>query len=172
MKNKSEFSEKDFSMPAWLYQMSSGGSGGLWHSSQNTPWYPSSYRQEVIEGEQILWDVGKIYFREQHSISAGDTVIFFFCKTGQKDPVTGDFKPGIYGWGKIIHPPDESCKQIEFAVEPPSDDLKNVVLWGREIERIINEIRGRQNQGTIWPINESQLLKLRRQITKYLGQKV
>lgn len=169
MSNKMKFSEKDFSMPAWLYQMSSGGSGGLWRSSQNQPWCPSSYRQDVVEGyPPIRWDVGKIYSHTKVSVAKGDTVVFFFCKTGKKDPNTGDFKPGIYGWGKIINPPQDSYDQIEFIVEPPSDYLKAKVLWDSEIEQVTNAIRGRQYQGTMWPISKSQLQTLRRKIAKYI----
>jgi hypothetical protein len=101
MAQKPEFSEKDFSTPAWLYQMSSGGRGGQWRSSEDKPWYPSSYRREVREGEYIPWDVGKIYLHGHTEISKDDTIVFFFCKTGKDDPETGTVEPGIYGWGKI-----------------------------------------------------------------------
>ena len=168
MKNNPEFPEKDFSMPAWLYQMSSGGSGGLWRSAQNQPWYPSSYRQEVIEGEPIRWDVGKIYFRTQAAVSTGDTVIFFFCKTGENDPKTGSFQPGIYGWGKIIDPPQDSYDQIEFVSQPPSNYLKMKVLWDKDIERITNQIRAKQYQGTMWPIGKNHLQELQRKIMAYI----
>ena len=171
MAQKPEFLEKDFSMPAWLYQMSSGGRGGQFRSAEDKPWYPSSYRKEVSESEgKITWDLGKIYFRDQTQVSKGATVIFFFCKTGQDDPETGDVQPGIYGWGSIIKPPLESYGTIEFEVKPPSDYLKDHVLWDAEIEQLTNQIRKKQYQGTMWPINSEQLQKLREKIRKHIGQ--
>ena len=170
MKTKLKFFEETFSMPAWLYQMSSGGSGGLWRSAQNQPWYPSNYRQDVTEGQPVRWDVGKIYLRTQASVYKGDTVIFFFCKTGEDDPKTGDFQPGIYGWGKIIAPPQYNYDQIKFVTQPPSDYLKMNVLWDNDIERITNQIRAKQYQGTMWPIGESHLQELKRKILAHITQ--
>jgi hypothetical protein len=40
MKQKPTFSEKEFSMPAWLYQMTAGEING-------ETWYPEDYRKEV-----------------------------------------------------------------------------------------------------------------------------
>ncbi len=154
-----------FTHPAWLYQMSSGGRGGLWQSlDDNTPWYPSSYRKGVKEGEPIIWDVGNIYKREEAKVSSGDTVIFFFCKTGEDDPETGDLRPGIYGWGKIITPPESIGDTIEFQVAPPSDKLKINPLWCKDIERLTNEIRRKVYQGTMWNIKPSELKQLGKRI--------
>jgi hypothetical protein len=168
MKDALEFSEKDFSTPAWLYQMSSGGSGGLWTDNQNKPWYPSSYRQDVIEGQSVIWNVGKIYLRNQGPVSKDDTVIFFFCKSGEIDPKTRTFQPGIYGWGKIITPPQLGHNEIEFVARPPSDYLKIKVLWDKDINRIINEIRVRQYQGTMWPIGQNHMQEIRRKIFAHM----
>jgi len=172
MKQKPEFSEKDFSTPAWLYQMSSGGRGGQWRSSEDEPWYPSSYRREVWEDENIPWDVGKIYFHGQGQVSKDDTVIFFFCKTGEDDPETGDSEPGIYGWGTITDPPEDSYGRIEFVVKPPSDYLIDHVLWDVEIEQLTNQIRDNQYQGTMWPISSGQLQKIREKIRTSISHEI
>lgn len=171
MKSKLQFSDKDFlSASAWLYQMSSGGSGGRFRSSEDKPWYPSSYRDEVNEGEPITWDLGKIYFRTRNRVYAGDTVVFFFCKSGKKDPQTHTIEPGIYGLGTIIDPPLDSNGIITFEVKPPSDYLKNYVIWDAEIEWLTNEIRQRQYQGTMWPINNQQLGRLCRKIHHHIKE--
>jgi hypothetical protein len=102
-------------------------------------------------------------------VSQGDTVIFFFCKTGEDDPETGDVQPGIYGWGTIITPPFDSYGTIEFKVKSPSDYLKHHVIWDAEIEQLTNQIRKRQYQGTMWPIDSEQLEKLRMKIRKHIA---
>jgi hypothetical protein len=105
---KLKFNENDFSTTAWLYQMPSGGHGGFFTSSKGIPWYPSSYINEISERDRkITWTPGKIYFRNYDKVDQGSTVIFFFCKTGENDPKTGDIQPGIYGWGTIINPQNE-----------------------------------------------------------------
>ena len=170
MAQEPKFSEKDFSTPAWLYQMSSGGRGGQFRSSEDKPWYPSSYRREVREGENIPWDVGKINLRGHTRISTGDTIVFFFCRTGKDDPETGGVEPGIYGWGKITNPPRGSYDILGFVVEPPSDYLKNHVLWDAEIKQLTDEIRDKQFEGTMWPIGSGQLQKLCEKIRKHISE--
>jgi hypothetical protein len=150
--------------------MSSGGRGGLWRAlEEDTPWYPSSYRREVNEGVLSTWNVGKIYFKDEDEVSKGDTLIFFFCKTGEADPETGGFEPGIYGWGTVINPPEMSNDFITFRVEPPTNLLKDHPLWDKDIERLTNEIRRRQYQGTMWHINSPQLARLSRKISEYVS---
>lgn len=144
MKQKPTFSEKEFSMPAWLYQMTAGEING-------ETWYPEDYRKEVWEGEKIPWPVGeKIYVREQDPMSVGDTIIFFFCKSGDVDPRTGIVDPGIYGWGSITdisyyttRTGKEKEDEIEFVVKPPSNFLKDKPLWNDDINQLMNEIRRR-----------------------------
>jgi hypothetical protein len=171
MTQEPKFSERDFNAPAWLYQMSSGGRGGKFRSAEDKPWYPSSYRKEVSEIEgKITWDLGKIYFRGQAQVSKGATIIFFFCKTGQNDPETGNVQPGIYGWGTITKPPADSYGMIEFEVKPPSDYLKNYVLWDDEIEQLTNQIRKKQYQGTMWPIDSDLLEKFREKIRNHIAK--
>jgi hypothetical protein len=171
--SKKQFSEGEFSMPAWLYQMSSGGSGGRWTRDYNdpTPWYPSDYREIVKErNKSEEFGTGKIYLRDQPPIAKGDTIIFFFCKTGDPDPKTGKINPGIYGWGKVIEPPIQRGDPIRFEVKPPSDQLKQKPLWDRDINQLMNEIRNKQYQGNIYFINSEQLQKLCDKLRQY-GQR-
>ena len=151
---KDAFSGKEFSMPAWLYQMTTNENADRW-------WYPQEYRDEVKEGEPLTWPTGKIYYREQGWVSAGDTVIFFFCKTGNDEP-------GIYGWGKIDDPPRDQKKDFTFTPKPPSDILKKRPCWDDEIDKLLVDIRRRLYTGTMWNITPGELSKLRTKIGQHI----
>ncbi len=152
MTQKLTFSKKEFVMPAWLYQMTTNENADRW-------WYPEGYRQEVWEGQTLTWPTGKIYFREQGQVSVGDTIIFFFAKTGNDEP-------GIYGWGTIIDPPQEAYDDITFVPKPPSDFLKETPCWDGEVDKLLNEIRRRLYVGTMWNITSGELSKLRKKINQ------
>jgi hypothetical protein len=156
MKQKPVFSEKEFSMPAWLYQMTSSEDAKRW-------WYPEEYRQEVGEGTILTWPTGRIYCRGQSQVSKGDTVVFFFCKTGNDEP-------GIYGWGTIIEPPKVSDDDFTFVANPPSDYLKNNVCWDAGVDKLLNKIRRRQYVGTMWNISSSELDELRAKIRQHIAR--
>ncbi|MCI0529727.1 MAG: hypothetical protein L0Y56_19980, partial [Nitrospira sp.] len=130
--------------------------------------YPNSYRLSVNEGNLVEWTVGRIYFLWADKVSIGDTIIFFFCKSGEKDPATRMKEPGIYGWGKIIDPPKQMYDKIKFQVEPPSNILKDYPLWDEDIEHLTNEIRQGQNRGTMWPIRPNHLEELCRRISDHI----
>lgn len=173
MRNSSlSFPEKQFSMPAWLYQMSAG------EIPEYGSWYPDEYRVEVFEGKQITWPVGdRIYYREQCQVSIGDTIIFFFCKT-MKDGTPND-EPGIYGWGiieDIAYYETEAGvikeDKITFQVEPPSDYLKDHVCWDKDIEQITNDVRRRQWMGNMWNFRTEELDRLREKIRKHISKAV
>lgn len=156
MKKKPIFSEKEFSMPAWLYQMTTNENADRW-------WYPEEYRKEVREGQPLTWPTGKIYFREQGQVSKGDTVIFFFAKTGNDEP-------GIYGWGTIINPPREADDDITFVTNPPSDFLKDNPCWDDEVDKLLNDIRRGLYVGTMWNITFEELSKLRKKIRQHISK--
>lgn len=151
MVSRPTFPERRFCAPAWLYQMSAGKT-----------WNPGDYCQEVNEGKPVTWEVrDRVYYRQQGTISRGDTIVFFFCKTGKDGKA---FKrPGIYGWGtvtRITHYTTASGIQkedtITFEVNPPSDHLKKHVLWDQDIEQLVNDIRGGMFRGSVWDIDEDQ----------------
>jgi hypothetical protein len=156
MKQKLVFPAQEFSMPAWLYQMTTNENADRW-------WYPEEYRQEVLEGRKLTWPTGRIYFREQSQVSVGDTVVFFFCKTGNDEP-------GIYGWGKIIAPPQAEGDDFTFVAKPPSDHLKYRPCWDDEVDKLFNDIRRRLYVGTMWNITSGELSKLRKKIRQYTSQ--
>ena len=155
MKEKPTFSEKEFSMPAWLYQMTTNENADRW-------WHPEGYRQEVREGQTLTWSTGKIYFREQGQVSEGDTVIFFFAKTGNNEP-------GIYGWGTIIDPPQKADDDITFVIKPPSDFLKDNPCWDDEVKKLLNDIRRGLYVGTMWNITPKELNRLRGKIRQHIS---
>lgn len=167
MKAKLTFPEKSFSMLAWLYQLTAG-------DYENGPWYPAQYRQEVQENKPLVWLAGeRVYSCEQNGINAGDIVIFFFCKT--RNDGTRNDEPGIYGWGTItdvtyysIGKGQYKADQITFVANPPSNYLKTHVLWDREVEQVMNEIRGGQWRGTMWDITAGQLQMLREKIRQHI----
>ena len=161
-----EFPESAFSTPAWLYQMSSGGIGG-WLSQGDDLWYPSTYKDRVWENEWMRWKIGKIFRNNKYAIREGDTVVFFFCKAGEIDPYTGKKPvPGIYGWGTVeVSPKDiESVKEnyclMDVRIHPPSDYLKEDVLWNNSVKSLVNEIRCNFYQATMWAIESEQLNNL------------
>jgi hypothetical protein len=126
-------------MSAWLYQMT---------SNKEEPWNPNQYRMEVWEGSPVTWPVGRILKRGGEGISRGDTVVFFFAKTGNSEP-------GLYGWGIVLEIVESNVRnRIKFQVSPPSDYLKMIVIWDKQLEEVIERIRGDVAQGTMWPIDD------------------
>ena len=174
MKKHNHHLDNFFSTPAWIYQMTSGGSGG-WKSNGDEPWYPSTYRKEIEEDKVITWKVGKIFRSTPMFIKEGDVILFFFCRAGKQDEETGKkVEPGIYGWGSVKIPPkdreqpQESYHLMDVLIQPPSNFLKYNVLWDDEIKRILNEIRCNFYQATMWKINSKLLENIRNKIKEHL----
>lgn len=130
-------------MSAWLYQNV---------TNNNEPWGPNEYRMEVWEGIPVTWPVGTIRSRgNQKKIVRGDIVVFFFAKTG-------NLEPGIYGWGIILEIIESKTRnRIKFQVCAPSDYRKIAVAWDLELEKLVNRIRGKMTQATMWSINNEEL---------------
>ena len=110
-------------MQAWLYQMSAPQG-----------WHPRDYRLDVWEDRPNRWRVGKIVSRGLKEITPGDAIVLFFAKAGN------DY-PGIYGWG-VISRYDKQRKEIVFQVTPPSDYLKTDPIWDKDVEKLMDKIRG------------------------------
>jgi len=133
-------------MACWLYQM-------------NAKIYSQErYRTEVWEGHSVTnWSIGESK-RRPTNVAVGDTVILFFTKTNAAEP-------GIFGWG-IITLFDQEV--IDFRPSSPSDYLKMNPLPEGEISTIINKIRGRMPEGTMWPIDEETLSQIKKKIAKHV----
>ena len=116
------------------------------------------YSTEVWEGNTVTnWGIGESK-RKPKEVLPGDIVILFFAKTGAIDP-------GIYGWG-IITLFDKEV--IDFRPAAPSDYLKMNPLWEDEISDIINQIRGRMPEGTMWKVDYGILGQLRHKIAEHV----
>lgn len=133
-------------MACWLYQM-------------RADWYsPERYRTEVWEGNPVTnWDIGKSK-RKPKEVQSGDTVILFFVRTGADEP-------GIYGWG-IITLFDKEV--IDFRPASPSDYLKMNPVPEKEVIKIIDKIRGRMPEGTMFPVDAEALKQLKQKITEHV----
>lgn len=141
-------------MAIWLYQMT---------ANDEEPWYPENYRLDVWEGKGVTWPAGKITPREEGEIAAGDRIVFFFSKTGISDP-------GIYGWGIVTQfIKGKSRNQVRFAATPPSDFLKMSPCWDEEVEALMDDIRGKMKQGTVWGMTLEEFNRLRKKIHAHLG---
>ena len=116
------------------------------------------YRTEVWEGNLVTnWGIGESK-RKPKEVPLGDMVILFFAKTGAVNP-------GIYGWG-IITLFDKEV--IDFRPTSPSDYLKMNPLWDGEISDIIDQIRGRMPEGTMWKVDDETLEQLRQKIAVHV----
>ena len=133
-------------MTCWLYQM-------------NAKLYSHErYRAEVWEGNLVTnWSIGESK-RKPKEVLRGDIVILFFTKTGAVNP-------GIYGWG-IITLFDKEV--IDFRPAPPSDYLKIKPVPEEEVSELINKIRGRMPEGTMWKVNEEVLGQLRQKVAEHV----
>lgn len=91
----------------------------------------------------------------------GDTVVFFFAKTGGHDP-------GIYGWAVLDRcEPDEN--RLYFVPAAPTNYLKMTPWWDKEAERLTDHIRGSVKQGTLWHVRPEDTKVLRDGIRNWLN---
>jgi hypothetical protein len=88
----------------------------------------------------------------------GDTVVFFYAKTGGDDP-------GFYGWAVVLEWVEEAASQLRFRPVAPSDRLKMHPWWDDEAKRLAAKIRGKMTQATLWPVPTGLLSHLRDGIT-------
>lgn len=134
-------------MATWLYQLSADA------------WSVEEYRQTVKEGKTLSWHVGRIGGQGENEVTAGDTIIFFFCKSHTDEP-------GIYGWGEIKGFIDNGAKdrRVKFVVKPPSDALKMRPCWNNKVERLIDAIRGNVKMGTLWKMTDKEFAVLRKEM--------
>jgi len=133
-------------MACWLYQINADN------------WSHKRYNVEVWEGQLVTnWTIGKSP-RKPKEVSLGDMVIIFFVKSG-----TGD--PGIYGWGIITSFYKEL---IDFRPAPPSDYLKMNPLPEGNVITIIDKIRDRMPERTMFEVDKEELEHLREKISQHV----
>jgi hypothetical protein len=129
-------------MATWLYQMN------------QKEWPPECYRVEVWEGKRCCFRKGRITRRSKGpEPQLGDTLVFFYAPSLGQDP-------GFYGWGVVLAWPKEE-ELIYFRPVSPSDWLKMDPWWDKEAKSLVDKIRGRAPQGTMWRVDDSLVPKLR-----------
>jgi hypothetical protein len=134
---------------AWLYQMS---------AQLDPKWGPAEYRAQAWEDTPITWPTHRV----TGGVPAiGDVVVTFFAPSGNPDP-------GIYGLG-IITNVFPSRDHFEFRLCPPSDQLKTVPMWDTRLKRLVDRVRGRVKQGTLWPIDRTAFDGVQKRIRSHLG---
>ncbi len=139
-------------MATWLYQ------------TNQQQWPPERYRLEIWEGERWYWPVGQLTRGRQGAEDpvAGDTVVFFYARTGGSDP-------GFYGWAIITEWLDRNGERgMYFRPVSPSDELKMNPRWDPPASELADEIRGAVKQGTMWRVQEDLVPELRRGIRTWL----
>lgn len=91
---------------------------------------------------------------------AGDIVVFFYAPAGGADA-------GFYGWAVILEWLES--KEIHFRPVCPSDLLKMCPWWDEHASDLVDKIRGKVKQGTMWRVPEELVAELRRGILTWCG---
>jgi hypothetical protein len=119
-------------MAMWLYQM------------DQRQWPPNSYRLDIWENERWSWPIGRRATTEQPS--PGDRIVFFYAPSGGSEP-------GFYGWAIVLDMHDDE-RGMYFRPVTPSDHLKMHPWWDADAKALVDKIRGKVKQGTLWQISE------------------
>ena len=127
-------------MTGWLYQMSVDY------------WDLEDYRLEVWEGQNVRWRVGQIDPNCKNEIEPGHIVYLFYVKSG-------NIEPGIYGWGIILNYNEEKGI-IHYRPVFPSDYLKMNPIWNDDVSLLMDNIRGKFKQRTMWEIIDDDIQEL------------
>ena len=127
--------------------------------SNKEGWAPADYRLIVWEGEVVDWPTGRITSPTNEKPTPGDVVMFFFTKSSTPHP-------GIYGWA-LITKVNRKGDRIHFRALPPSDMLKIDPIYDEVIEQLIERVRGKFRQGTMWSIVRADFIILKDQIRKH-----
>lgn len=108
-------------MSAWLYQLNS------------KDWSPETFRFEIWEGQRWHWGYGTKRGGAGDP-KPGDTVVFFYAKTGGDDP-------GIHGWAVLDRcEPDDH--RLYFVPAAPTNYLKMTPWWDKEAAWLPHDLRG------------------------------
>lgn len=113
----------------WVYQLSAGD----WDWDQN------SYRLEVAEGERVAWPVGKKQTKREPQ--AGERLVCWWAKTNAKEY-------GVMGWGVLDG--QAYGAGIRWHPYPPSNQWAMSPLRSDHLEAVIDKIRGRMRQATLF----------------------
>jgi len=133
-------------MSMWIYQL----------NQEN--WSPEIFRYEIWEQQRWSWPYGKKVGDDNPA--PGDTLVFFYAPRGGNEP-------GIYGWA-VIERWDGESKTVYFIPATPTDYLKMDPWWDEDAKKILNEIRGRMKQATLFLVPKDKVFAIRHGIKKSL----
>lgn len=126
-------------MSTWLYQLNA------------KDWSPETFRYEIWEGKPWHWGHGK---KQDKAIpESGDTIVFFYAPTGCEDP-------GFYGWAVLDRCHAESGT-LYFTPAAPTNYLKMDPWWDSAAKKLVDRIRGRMTQATLFRVEDKELKILR-----------
>ena len=134
-------------MSTWLYQLNPQS------------WPPETFRYEIWEGKHWHWTYGQKRGSAEPKI--GDTIVFFYAKSGGDDP-------GIYGWAVLERCHSES-NTLYFIPSTPTNYLKMDPWWGPKVEVLVDDIRGPMKQATLFLVDRKSTGKIRSGIRRWLG---
>lgn len=86
----------------------------------------------------------------------------FFTRSGNEDP-------GVYGWA-VVTKVAKRTNKVQFRALPPSDYLKVDPLWNDVVEQVVERVRGKVKQGTMWRVPRTDFSVLRDQIRRHAGR--
>ena len=135
-------------MSTWLYQLNA------------QDWSPETFRYEIWEGKPWRWPYGSK--RGEAELELGDTLIFFYAKTGCSDP-------GFYGWA-VLEQHRADSPLLYFTPAAPTNRLKMDPWWNdRDAKKLVDRIRGNMPQATLFLIKDADLKTLRTALRRHLG---
>lgn len=133
-------------MSMWLYQLN------------QKDWRPEIFRYEIWERERWHWGYGQK--RDAKDPAVGDTIVFFYAKSGGDDP-------GIYGWA-IVERWDLGSNTLYFIPVAPTDRLKMHPWWDNEAKMVTDEVRGGMKQATLFLVPDDKISEIRSGIRTWL----
>lgn len=136
-------------MSTWLYQLNP------------KDWSPETFRFEIWEGQRWHWGYGTKRGGSGEDPKIGDTVVFFYARTGGDDP-------GIYGWA-VLDRCEPDAHRLYFVPAAPTNYLKMTPWWDKKAEQLTDRIRGSVKQGTLWFISSDDTKALRAGVRRWLA---
>lgn len=134
-------------MSTWLYQLNP------------KDWSPETFRFEIWESHRWHWGYGNK--RGGDVPKVGDTLVFFYSRTGGDDP-------GIYGWA-VLDRCEPEAHRLYFVPVAPTNHLKMDPWWDKKAEQLTDRIRGAVKQGTLFHVSRPDAKALRAGIRSWLA---
>lgn len=136
-------------MSTWLYQLNA------------TKWSPETFRYEIWEGKPWYWEYGQK--RGDEELKPGDTLVFFYAPSG-----CPEIDQGFYGWA-VLERHDAKSQTLYFLPAAPTNHLKMDPWWSADSKKLVDAIRGKMTQATLFYVEDGQLKSLRAALRRHLG---